>query len=129
LAVAGQQFGYGYDEIGNRRSSVRDGRVGAGTVNLLNQVVGWMNSGFANILGTAATNATVTVNHQLAERKGEYFCKELYVTNSAGAVWLGVTNLAVLSLGTDDLLRTNVGRLYVPPYNESRIDSWNQLVV
>gem|GEM_PF-6583814 len=33
---------------------------------------------------------------------------------SAGAVWLGVTNIAVLSLGTNDLLRTNIGGVYLP---------------
>ncbi|WCJ60954.1 hypothetical protein NXS98_07495 [Fontisphaera persica] len=41
------------------------------------------------------------------------------MTNAAGAVWLGVTNIAVLNQPTNDLLRTNFGRLFVPPYNES----------
>ncbi|WCJ60963.1 hypothetical protein NXS98_07540 [Fontisphaera persica] len=68
--VAGQQFGYLFDEVGNRRRTVRDGRAGAQAVNLLNQVTGRENPGFVNILGSAHSAATVTVNHQVAERKG-----------------------------------------------------------
>ncbi|WCJ60962.1 hypothetical protein NXS98_07535 [Fontisphaera persica] len=41
------------------------------------------------------------------------------MTNAGGPVWLAVTNIAVLNQPTNDLLRTHIGRLFVPPYSES----------
>jgi RHS repeat-associated protein len=71
--------------------------------------------GYVDIVGAAASNATVTVNLQPAERQGEYFRAELAVNNSAGPVWLAVTNAAVLQQGTNADLVTNwVGNLFLP---------------
>jgi YD repeat-containing protein len=104
--VAGQQFEYAFDDIGNRRWT-RSGGNGAGanlrqsshTNNLLNQITGRSVPGYVEVLGTAATNATVTVNYTATERQGEYFRAELTVTNGSGPVWQGITNLAVISPG------------------------------
>ena len=35
--VAGQQFGYAFDDIGNRQSATRDSRTSSYSANLLNQ--------------------------------------------------------------------------------------------
>jgi hypothetical protein len=103
-AVAGQQFEYQFDDIGNRVSTKSGGdRFGANlrsthyAVNNLNQTTSRTAPDYVNILGTANNAATVTVNHQSAERKSDYYRKELSVTNATGPVWLSVTNIAVLN--------------------------------
>ena len=53
-----------------------------------------------DVTGSAATNAIVTVNHKKVTRQGEYFWKELAVSNAASAVSqavsvVGVKNFAV----------------------------------
>ncbi len=68
-AVAGQQFEYGFDDIGNRKT-VKAGGDSAGanlrsanySANALNQYTARTVPGFVDILGTAHSNATVTVN-------------------------------------------------------------------
>ncbi len=112
--VAGQQFEYGFDDIGNRKVS-RRGRDENGwklrqslyTANLLNQysqrTVPW----YVDILGVALATKPVYVNGQMASRKGEYFRRELSVNNAGAPVWLGVT---VTSPGEP----TVTGNLFVP---------------
>ena len=118
--VAGQQFAYIFDDIGNRRLAIRDAREGANTITLLNQITDRNNPGYINIIGEATNTATVTVNYQRADRKDAYFRKELAVNNANGPVWQGVTNIAVLNQGTNaDLIATNLGSLYVPPGTET----------
>jgi hypothetical protein len=69
--VAGRQFEHTHDDIGNRTVP--------GAVDV-------MSLGFA-------TNA-VTVNGQTAYRKGEYFRKEIPVSNGSVPVWQSITNAA-----------------------------------
>ncbi|MCL4787655.1 MAG: type IV secretion protein Rhs, partial [Verrucomicrobia bacterium] len=53
-------------------------------------------------------------------RKGEYFCGELYANNSTGAVWLTITNVAVLNNGANpDIVASTTGRVYVPKTTET----------
>jgi RHS repeat-associated protein len=119
--VAGQQFEYAFDDIGNRKSTAYGGdSFGTGlhaanyTNNSLNQITSRSVPGFVNILGSAATNATVLVNNQATHRKGEYFRKELAVTNSTAAVWFNVTNLANVHTSTNDVATTNKGNTFIP---------------
>ncbi len=113
MPVAGQQFGFDYDNIGNRKTA-QFGGDGSGlnlrgigyAVNSLNQCTTITNLGYANILGAALATNGVWVNHGLAERKGEYFRKELSVANGNGPLW---TNVAVASAGM-----TNGGGIIVP---------------
>jgi RHS repeat-associated protein len=68
---------------------------------------------YVNVLGTASNNATVTLwgdngQYSPTSRKGEYFRGELYANNSTGAVWLTITNVAVLNNGANPDLVTNV---------------------
>ena len=110
--VAGEQFGYGFDDIGNRLTASAGGdnagqnlHTANYTNNSLNQITSRDVPGFVQVIGAAASNATVTLwgdngSYGRTLRKGEYFCGQVAVTNSSGAVWLTVTNLAVLQNGT-----------------------------
>lgn len=111
--VAGQQFGYDYDNIGNRKTAQSGGDTNGANlrptgyaVNSLNQYTTITNLGYADILGVALATNGVWVNGGLAQRKIEYFRKELQVGNASGPVW---TNVTVASGGV-----TNTGGLIVP---------------
>ena len=119
--VAGQQFEYGFDDIGNRKTAASGGdQWGVNlqyenyTVNSLNQYSQRTVPGVKDVIGTALTNATVTVNNQATYRKGEYFWKALGLDNSASAVWQSVTNVAVLNQTTNDLMTNVTGNVFLP---------------
>jgi YD repeat-containing protein len=121
--VAGQQFEYGFDEIGNRTSTKKGGdQNGAGlrsasyTANSLNQYSQRDVPGFADILGIAHAQATVSVNGDAnVSRHGEYFWKDLSINNASAAVWQAVTNRAVLTNATN----TVVGNIFLPKAPEA----------
>src|SRR5207247_7743745 len=90
--VAGQQFEYGFDDIGNRRFAANGGdALGANlryqnyAANNLNQYTQRTVPGYVNVLGAATNAATVTVNVQPTSRKTDYFRGELGVDNSAAS--------------------------------------------
>src|SRR5260221_1212395 len=64
------------------------------TNNSLNQYIGIGTPGYENILGAALATNSVAVNGATADRKGEYFHKELAVANSGGPIWQNVTNIS-----------------------------------
>ena len=113
--VAGQQFEYAFDDIGNRTSTKAGGdSAGAGlraanyTNNTLNQITSRDVPGYVSIIGAATATATnVNVNGALAYRRGEYFWKELSVGNTSASQWRSVTNRAVQS-GTTNAVTGNV---------------------
>lgn len=112
-AVAGQQYNYAYDNIGNRQSASYGGDTHGGnlqtisyTVNNLNQYTGILTPGEKEIIGVAYAINGVTVNGNQADRKGQYFHKEINVANSGQSVWQSVTNVS----GT----YTNQGGLIFP---------------
>lgn len=91
--VAGQQFEYGADDIGNRTSASRGGdATGAGlrsvgySANSLNQMVWWAGVTGIDILGVANPAATVTVNGSTAYRKGDYFHRTVTLPISSAPV-------------------------------------------
>lgn len=99
--VAGQQFEYGYDDIGNRKSAKEGGNAsGTGlrsigyTANALNQYTARTNASAVDVLGIATASAAVTINGAAAYRKNEYFRGELNVTNVLASV---VTPVSVLA--------------------------------
>jgi len=61
------------------------------TANLLNQYSQRTVPGYVDILGVASATNLVYVNSQIANRKGEYFWKELSMNNTTGSVWQPVT--------------------------------------
>lgn len=117
--VAGQQFEYGFDDIGNREMASSGGdqfganlRVENYSVNSLNQYTQRTVPGRVDVLGAARTNGTVTVNLQAAYRKDEYFRTELSADNAANPVWLSVTNHGALKDGANpDITATNIGNV------------------
>jgi len=111
--VPGQQFGYQFDDIGNRQQTTAGGdQSGAGlrpanyTVNNLNQITARDYPGTNDVIGAALATNGVTVNGQTAWRKGEYFWATVKSNNTAAAQW---ENIKVASGGV-----TNNGNLFVP---------------
>ena len=85
-AVTGEQFGYGFDTIGNRKSATANGNVGTYTANSLNEYTQRTVPGDVWTSGTASPNATVTVNLKSASRHDAYFAEGLSVNNTSSAV-------------------------------------------
>jgi RHS repeat-associated protein len=121
--VAGQQFEYGFDDIGNRTNSKRGGDENGANLrettyarNYLNQYAGRTNlvGRYADVLGLATFNqsspASVIVNGQAAYRRSEYWRSELSLGGS-NASWQSVT----VNVGTT----TNTGSLFVSPTPEA----------
>jgi RHS repeat-associated protein len=111
--VAGQQFQYAFDNIGNRTSTGAGGdqngqnlRSASYTANNLNQYTSRTVPGGVDIIGLGYATNTITVNGTTAYRKGEYFRQQLGVANGSAAVW---TNISV----TEANVATNTGNLFV----------------
>ena len=125
--VAGQQFGYGFDDIGNRTSTQAGGnefgaslRNASYTANSLNQYTSRTVPGAVDIIGSATNAATVLVNGQAVYRHGDYYRSELTINNTSAGVWEPVTNTATLNNGTSaDIIATNTGNLFLPKATES----------
>ena len=120
--VAGQQFEYAFDWIGNRLfANVGGDTTGANLhtssygPNALNQYTNRTVPPWVTDLGDASTNATVSVNVQPTKRQGTYFWKELFANNSTGAVYLGVTNVGALRRTNQaDVVSTSTGNAFLP---------------
>ncbi len=127
--VAGQQFGYTFDDIGNRTSTAAGGdqfgenqRPASYSANSLNQYTSRTVPGAVDVIGSATNLSTVTVNNTPTYRHSDYFRAELPLANAAGAVWQSVTNLAVLQQGTNaDIIDTPTywQRVLLPSATES----------
>jgi len=131
--VAGQQFEYTFDDIGNRKTTAAGGDASGENLrsaNYTNNALNWITSrtvpGYLLMLGSANSNATVTLwsaagplatpagHFARTVRHGDYFAGELMPSNATGAVWLVVTNLAVRQNGTKvDIATTNIGNTFV----------------
>ncbi len=119
-AVLGQQFGYLFDDIGNRKNAVSGGdadgqhlRLQTYSANSLNQYTSRSVPGYLDILGSATNTATVTVNTRPSSRKNDYYRVEVPVLNSS-ALWQPITNMAVLASGTNDYVTNWTGNAFVP---------------
>ena len=100
--VAGQQFEYTHDDIGNRTATKAGGdqnganlRSASYLANNLNQYTNRTVPGAVDVMGVSFATNAVTVNGQTAYRKGEYFRKEIPVSNGSVPVWQSVTNAAI----------------------------------
>ena len=94
-AVTGQQYGYNFDNIGNRTSALW-GSVGNMSANIyavngLNEYTNIVTPGCKDILCLAIATNTVTVNTGVADRKGEYFHRQISIANNNGPVWQNVS--------------------------------------
>ena len=120
--VAGQQFEYTFDDIGNRTATKAGGDENGGntrsatySANSLNQYTSRTVPGAADILGVARADATVTVNGQAAYRKGEYYQKAISINNASAAVYQSVTNQSVQGGATNKV----TGNVFLPKTSES----------
>jgi RHS repeat-associated protein len=114
--VSGQQFGYNFDTIGNRKTATFNSNTGTYTENSLNEYTQRTVPGYVWELGNAASNATVTVNLQPTTRKGQYFSQELSVNNSSSAVYTQLVTVGVLKNGGSnlmDIVTTTTGKVFV----------------
>ena len=116
--VAGQAYAYQYDEIGNRTQSAEGAtnRTSTYTANDLNQYTGRTVPGEFDVLGTAATNATVTVNNQATSRHGAYYHKALAVDNAGAAAYPLVSVVGVRTNAATngwDIVTTVSGHVFV----------------
>ncbi len=125
--VAGQQFHYAFDDIGNRKYSGSGGdnyganlRYSHYTANSLNQYISRTVPNILSVVGSATNTATVTVNDAPTHRKGDYYAGEAIVDNAAAAVYQGITNLAVVNQpAASDIVTNIVGNLFVPKTPEA----------
>ncbi len=126
--VWGAQTEYAYDNIGNRISTKSGGnllnqlRQSSYTPNSVNQYTQRTNPGAVDIMGTANSSATVSVNDQGTSRKSNYFYKELPVDNSMGPVNQQVNVVGArqnFAVGGEDAVTQQGGRVFVPSGLES----------
>ena len=121
MPVAGRQFRYAYDQVGNRTQAGQGGNAwGRGlhferyAVNELNQYEHRDVAGILDVSGTVHPDATVFVNDRPAHRTGDYYWAEIPVDNRAGAVFLTMSNMAILRGESADLKSIITGHRFVP---------------
>jgi RHS repeat-associated protein len=122
--VAGQQFEYAHDDIGNRKSTQAGGDENGANLRSANYSANYLNQYWsrtvpraADVMGIALATASVSVtspnalnNAAASYRKGEYFRKQLSYSSAGGhsALWEEVT---VSATGQNP---NTSGHLFVP---------------
>jgi RHS repeat-associated protein len=115
-ALSGYQFGYTFDDIGNRLTATRGARTASYSPNALDQYTSRTVPGYLNVLGKADASATVTVNGAATTRQGDgYFHAELPVSNGAGPSYTSITVSGVSGSNQAQLS----GHLFLPATPES----------
>jgi RHS repeat-associated protein len=120
--VAGQQFEYAYDDIGNRTATAEGGnedgnslRSASYTANSLNQYSSRTVPSSVDVLGVGTPAATITVNAGATYRKGEYFRAQLVITNASGPIATPVT----VNANSGATNTTTTGQVLTPPVNQN----------
>src|SRR5690625_553027 len=118
IPVEGQQFGYIFDDIGNRIETSRNGRIAEYQSNLLNQIEEREIPGAVDLMGHANPEATVTVNLENTTRQDEgYFHKKVLVDNENQAA---VKQVEITGVRNDagpngeDVVSEISGELFLP---------------
>jgi RHS repeat-associated protein len=127
--VAGQQFEYGYDNIGNRQSSKSGGDATGNNLRQSSYVADGLNQlsqrtvpGAIDIVGTSDAAATVTVNNQPTYRRGSYFHASVTIDNSTGPAVSPVEVVGVrgnTGPNGEDAVEQRSGSIALPPSVES----------
>ena len=117
--ASGQQFGYVFDNIGNRIASMSGGdvngtnlRTTSYSANNVNEYSNITTPGYEDVLGMAWATNNLTVNGGATDRKGEYFHKEITIGNGSGPVWQSVQV-------TNNGVQVTNGYVLFAPYNQS----------
>ncbi len=120
--VAGQQFEYAFDPIGNRTGTKAGGdqnganlRSASYTPNALNQYSSRGVPGSVDVLGAATGPASVTVNGAAAYEKGEYYWKEVSAGNGSAPQYVAVSVVAAQG----GINVTNAGSIFAPAATEN----------
>ncbi len=113
--LLGYQFGYDFDDLGNRTSAVTNGRTSTYSTNSLNQYTSRTVPSYADVIGKAKPTTAVTVNSLAATRQGEEYHKELSVDNSAAPVYLSTSVKGTLGSDTAEVN----GKLFIPKTPEA----------
>ncbi len=120
--VAGQQFEYAHDDIGNRTETKAGGDSTGGNLrtatygaNSLNQYTNRTVPGYVDVLGIGTATAAVTVNGTGAYRRGEYFHVALPVDNSSAAQYPSIVIQAVAGANS----ASSTGRVFLAKTPES----------
>ena len=123
--VAGQQFEYEYDDIGNRKRTLAGGDAAGtglresvyntdGMKGLLNQYHQRTVPGGLDVMGVANRSAIVNINGQGVYRKNEYYHKTLTGNNAGAPAQMSVQVAAYLNGGA----AVQNGVLILPPNPE-----------
>jgi RHS repeat-associated protein len=119
--LSGYQFGYAYDDIGNRLTSTANGQVSTYTPDNanLNQYASRTVPGVADLLGSADPAAHVTVNNQPTARQDMYWHAQMEVDNAGSDVYeefqiVGVLNDDNNERSGQDAVATDSRSAYVP---------------
>ena len=122
-AVAGQQFDYEFDDIGNRETTGQGGTADGANLrsaiygpNGCNQYTNRTVPSAVDIVGLASAFGSVTVNGTAAYRRGEYFWNQLSVSNAAGPAWIASTVLASVGSTNNTAI---TGNIRTPPSSEA----------
>ena len=96
--VAGQQFDYTFDTIGNRLSTKRGGNASGGNlcqVNyanyLLNQIASCDAPAYIDVMGLTLATNIVSVDGFRAYQRYQYFWQQLPTSNTLAPQWVGIT--------------------------------------
>ena len=101
-AIPGFNYGYTFDDIGNRTQTSTNSRIAAYMPDNLNQYVDRAVPRFVDVRGTASTTATVTVNSNTTSRQGDNFHHALDLSAGGNAAQLAsVTVTGTLPDGGD----------------------------
>ena len=113
--VSGQQYSYSFDTIGNRTGTITNGRAASYGADAGNRLTTRDVPGAVDVLGTASPLATVTVNGVSTARHGDYFYKEVPVSNGTAPTEALPEIAATRTSGTT----TRTGRIFVPQTPEA----------
>ncbi|MEO8427627.1 MAG: hypothetical protein ABI651_11000 [Verrucomicrobiota bacterium] len=122
--MAGQQFLFSYDTIGDRTNAQSGGDVNglnlgscALTPNAIDQYASRTVPASFDLLGVAQAEAMVSIDGSTnsVTRKGEYYHRPKGVANSSVAVWLTVTNTATAGGSSSNV----VGNVFTPKTPEN----------
>jgi RHS repeat-associated protein len=100
----GLDYAYTYDDIGNRLAQIANTQTSNYTSNSLNQYSQRTVPGGIDVLGTAATDAAVSVNGQAAPRQSGAYYTNVPYANAVDSVWaridIGATRNGVTAMAT-----------------------------
>ncbi|MDX2109175.1 MAG: LamG-like jellyroll fold domain-containing protein [Verrucomicrobiota bacterium] len=115
--IPGYQYGFVFDDIGNRETTERNGRSATYTPNSRNQYTQRTVPGAVDALGEANASATVTVNGAASTRTGTLFFGTVTANNNQLPIWQPMDVVGTLAgagtNGTDAISEEN-GFEFIP---------------